>query len=110
MFLRRACCVFLQPPLLIGNKTDLEDMRVVSKQEAMEVARKHNMLYVETSARINEEVEYAFEVLTTEILATPELLELNMSKVPWSSSNDIVRVGQECTENIGNYTRRKKCC
>ena len=37
-------------------------MRVVSKQEAMEVARKHNMLYVETSARINEEVEYAFEV------------------------------------------------
>ena len=42
-------------------------MRVVSKQEAMEVARKHNMLYVETSARINEEVEYAFEKRKSEM-------------------------------------------
>ena len=49
--------------LMIGNKVDLEDRREVSKSEAMEFARKHNLLYVETSALITQEVEYAFEVI-----------------------------------------------
>ena len=48
--------------LMIGNKVDLEERREVSKSEAMEFAIKHGMLYVETSALITQEVEYAFEV------------------------------------------------
>ena len=95
--------------LLIGNKSDLTEKRVVSKTEAMEFARKHNILYVETSALINQEVEYAFEVLTEEIMARPELLECNNRVV-----NQTIRVGQECRESqpiLSPATyQRKRCC
>ena len=95
--------------LLIGNKSDLSDKRIVSKSEAMEFAIKHNILYVETSALINQEVEYAFEVLTEEILAKPELLECNSRNV-----DQTIRIGQECRESqpiLSPAThQRKKCC
>ena len=95
--------------LLIGNKSDLSDKRIVSKSEAMEFAIKHNILYVETSALINQEVEYAFEVLTEEILAKPELLECNSRNV-----DQTIRIGQECRESqpiLSTAThQRKKCC
>ena len=48
--------------ILIGNKADLVERREVSEVEARQFARKHNILYLETSALINQEVEYAFEV------------------------------------------------
>ena len=95
--------------LLIGNKSDLSDKRIVSKSEAMEFAIKHNILYVETSALINQEVEYAFEVLTEEILAKPELLECNSRNV-----DQTIRIGQECRESQPILSpashQRKKCC
>ena len=35
---------------------------MVGEVEAKEFAQRHNILYIETSSLINEEVEYAFEV------------------------------------------------
>lgn len=37
--------------ILIGNKSDLEDYREVSKQEGEEFAQKNDMLFLETSAK-----------------------------------------------------------
>ena len=48
--------------LLLGNKSDLEARREVEKAEAAEFARTHNMVFLETSALMSHEVEYAFEV------------------------------------------------
>jgi len=98
--------------LMIGNKVDLEDRREVSKSEAMEFAIKHSMLYVETSALITQEVEYAFEVLTLEIMSKPELFQQSSS---WLLDQSIVKVGQECHEGIGLRgaqadKRHKRCC
>lgn len=39
--------------VLVGNKIDLEDERVVSKSEGMKLAHEHGMEYIETSAREN---------------------------------------------------------
>lgn len=39
--------------VLIGNKVDLEQERVVSKNEAKKLASEHGMEYFETSARDN---------------------------------------------------------
>ena len=119
--------------LMIGNKIDLEDRREVSKSEAFEFARKHNMLYVETSALITQEVEYAFEVnldhvslcrldskktqcciqvLTIEIMSKPELFQQSSS---WLVDQSIVKVGQECHEGVSLRgaqadRRHKRCC
>ena len=39
--------------VLVGNKIDLDDQRVVSKAEATKIAQEHGMDYFETSARDN---------------------------------------------------------
>ena len=40
------------PMLLIGNKCDLEDQRVVQKEDAEERAKSWKMEYLETSAKV----------------------------------------------------------
>ena len=42
--------------VLVGNKTDLEDLRMVSKSEAHKIAQEHGMEYYETSAKNNENI------------------------------------------------------
>ena len=46
--------------LLIGTKCDLEDERVVSREEAEERAAENGMRYFETSARTGLNVQAAF--------------------------------------------------
>ena len=83
--------------LLVGNKSDLEEQREVTKVEAMEFAKKHNILYMETSASSGGEVEYAFEVVTTEILFKSDL---------WRAENhrnlSTVKLGEDCLEWVKN--------
>jgi small GTP-binding protein len=52
---------------LIGNKMDLENRRVVTKEEASEYARSYKMTYVETSAFTPNNVNKIFIDLFTEI-------------------------------------------
>ncbi|XP_060636048.2 ras-related protein Rab-2B isoform X1 [Anolis sagrei] len=46
--------------VLIGNKSDLENQRVVQKEEGEAFAREHGMVFLETSARTATNVEEAF--------------------------------------------------
>ena len=47
--------------ILIGNKSDLEDQRAISKEKGEELARENNMLFFETSALNGNGVEEAFK-------------------------------------------------
>ena len=47
--------------LLVGNKSDLEDKREVSFEEAQDYASQRNMAFIETSALDSSNVEQAFE-------------------------------------------------
>jgi Ras-related protein Rab-1A len=49
--------------VLVGTKADLENKRVVSKNEANELAQKYNISYVETSSKNNSNVENAFNII-----------------------------------------------
>ena len=46
--------------MLIGNKSDLEDARQVSTDEAQKFADEHGMAFLETSAKTAANVESAF--------------------------------------------------
>lgn len=54
--------------ILVGNKSDLEDKREVSSEEAKQLAERCNMEYIETSAKDNQNIEDAFTRLGNGIL------------------------------------------
>lgn len=62
--------------ILIGNKTDLEDLRVITQKEGIETLKKLRknwpkakfLDYIETSAIMNENVNYSFDLLGKEFL------------------------------------------
>ena len=49
--------------ILLGNKTDLEDQRVVSSEEGANLALKNDYIFLETSCLKNTNVSNAFETL-----------------------------------------------
>lgn len=46
--------------VLVGNKTDLNDKREVTTQQGEEEAKKNNLMFVETSAKLGHNVKQLF--------------------------------------------------
>ncbi|KAL6050030.1 Ras- protein Rab-11A, variant 2 [Balamuthia mandrillaris] len=67
--------------MLVGNKLDLKDLRQVSVEEAQAFAEQHKLLFVETSAKQNVNVQSAFHVLTKEMLKAPHTRAMVMSSL-----------------------------
>ena len=61
--------------IVIGNKSDKEAERAVSKDEAREFARENGCLFLECSAKTKAFVQEAFEELVRGVLETPSLVE-----------------------------------
>ncbi|KAG2210478.1 hypothetical protein INT47_002420, partial [Mucor saturninus] len=53
--------------MLIGNKVDLEKNREVSREEAEKFAKENNLFFLETSAKLSDNVEKAFTKTAEEI-------------------------------------------
>ncbi|DBA74805.1 hypothetical protein WJX79_000806 [Trebouxia sp. C0005] len=53
--------------VLVGNKTDLEEDRVISEEEGREYATRSNMLFVETSAKTAANTSELFELVARQI-------------------------------------------
>lgn len=67
--------------MVVANKTDLSESREVTREEAVDFARSHGCLYVETSAKGNIAVDQAFEELVLKVLETPSLLSGTTSQI-----------------------------
>ena len=58
------------PFLVLGNKCDLDDsQKKVSRQEAQKYCDENNLLFFETSAQDNQNIEEAFREVTIKVLA-----------------------------------------
>lgn len=54
--------------MLLGNKCDMADQRVISKERGEAISREHSITFMETSAKANINIEAAFMHLTEVIL------------------------------------------
>ena len=57
--------------LLVGNKIDNIYNRAVTEQEGEELARKHGMMFIETSAKEKIGVNEAFEEVVNKVIESP---------------------------------------
>ncbi|XP_071117161.1 ras-related protein Rab-1A-like isoform X2 [Haliotis cracherodii] len=84
--------------MIVGNKTDLDEHRVVSESTAKAYADGRGMPYLETSVKENSQVDDAFCVLAEEIINS------------WDMVTDI---DEACDPNItlsANGPVKKPCC
>jgi len=54
--------------ILVGNKIDLENDRVVPTEQGEELAKKLNLSYIETSAKTGENINDAFKMLALQMI------------------------------------------
>lgn len=55
--------------ILVGNKSDLTDLRAVTTEQAQDKASRMGAQYFETSVQENTNIDGAFDALVNEILA-----------------------------------------
>ena len=74
------------PIIIVGNKKDLEDDRLISYDEGVELARtlsnlnESNITYIETSALTGENVEDAFRLISYNYIVKCREIEINSQK------------------------------
>ena len=55
--------------VLIGNKTDKEEDRVITNEQGIEYAQNHGMNYFETSAKTGFNVDETFKTITRNLIS-----------------------------------------
>ncbi|KAF1757615.1 hypothetical protein GCK72_014071 [Caenorhabditis remanei] len=74
------------PMVLVGNKSDLAETRQVEESDAQNFARKLRIPYIETSARLNQNVSEVFEECAVLIQKSAKN---HVERRRWSSESEI---------------------
>ena len=90
--------------ILIGNKSDLEDQRQVTKEQGQDKANKLEIAFMETSAFSGENLEKAFNMMINEVYKKchEELLA--------EGDVDIIEGGKDINLESKQNEEKKKCC
>jgi GTPase SAR1 family protein len=86
--------------MLVGNKSDLEEQRAVSTEDAKEFAEKENLFFLETSALQATNVESSFQTVLTEIFKIHS--KKNMVSEPKSCASNAGDEGPRPRSGAGN--------
>jgi len=104
--------------MLVGNKTDMEQQREVSTDEAKDFAHQNKLSFIETSAKDSTNVSEAFERLIQEIykqVNSPHRdgesdSEDAEPRTPGVHMKSTIDISKQPTKN-GNVTKKnEKCC
>ena len=90
--------------LLIGNKSDLEDQRQVTKDQAEQKAKSFNVAFFETSALSGDNLDKAFEALVNEVYKKCHLDREDEEERDMIPGKDIDLAGGS------EQNQKKSCC
>ena len=92
---------------LVGNKTDLKENRVVSKEEGQKLAENNGLLFFETSALNGSNIKKLFEESTSLIVD-----KFESGKIKLDTQNTGIKIGKYPNKEVENALEHKKqgCC
>ena len=91
--------------ILIGNKSDLEDQRQVTKEMGEEKANQLQVAFLETSAMSGENLEKGFQMMINEIY------KKNHEDISGEETENSMEPGKDINLTKNNSTpQKKKCC
>ena len=88
--------------LLIGNKMDLADKRVVSKEEGEEKAKSFGLAFLETSALTGENIDKVFDYMLKEVYNKITIEKANSGEI------DYINIGNNI--EINEQSEKKNAC
>lgn len=99
--------------MLIGNKSDLKQLRAVEQKEAIAFAEKHGIAFIETSALDSSNVEQCFHKIITEIYQT--LSKKSTAGNDSGSSRklgdgDVIKIDKTKGDKEGEKKKQSTCC
>lgn len=98
--------------ILIGNKCDDVERRVVDRERGAELAREYGLKFMETSAKNNVNVEEAFLTLSRDI--KKRLIDTGKLQAEMTSNGTSISLknNEASTSNIGNSSKsfKSNCC
>jgi small GTP-binding protein len=91
------------PMILLGNKLDKEDIRIVSEKDGKDLAKEYNMEFFETSNKDGTNIQEAGRALVNEILKSQEN-DIKDSFISKSSNNS------KLSKKSPLKNENKRCC
>lgn len=91
--------------ILCGTKNDLDNKRQISKNEGEEYAKKNGMIFFETSAKNNININDIFEIIAEKKIASIE----NMYKDTYYNNLNNKKINLDPT-HYHNLNYKKSCC
>ncbi len=88
--------------LLVGNKIDNKEKRVISYQEAKDFADLHNLIYLETSAKNGDNIQRSFILMAHEI-------KKRINKT-FSSTSNLTNINLKNSQPVVNSQSTTSCC
>lgn len=92
--------------ILIGNKCDMNEKRVVSKEQGAQLAQEFGVKFLETSAKANINVEEAFFALTRDI--KKRLIDTNLDQQQSQAGGG--KRGNVALTDAGAAMNKMNCC
>ncbi|CAD8072688.1 unnamed protein product [Paramecium sonneborni] len=94
--------------VLVANKTDLSDKRVITTEEGQSFAKKHDLIFVEASAKTGFQVDKIFQEAAEAVLKKIEQRDIDAT-----NESIGVRIGSQMTEEMIEKQKEQKaskCC
>ena len=91
---------------LIGNKCDDTESRIINYEDATSFAKKHKLIYFETSAKTGQNIKKVFENLSLKLME----LYPKKDKDNQPEKNIILDKNNHIDNNNGKKIKKKKCC
>lgn len=102
--------------MLVGNKTDLGDKREVTTQQGEEEAKKNNLMFIETSAKVGHNVKQLFRRIAQALPgmegAEASAAAGNQSKCcqNWAYREFLLTIGSVIDVNINPAPQNQEGC